>query len=269
MKISDLEKKAQWVRLEVLKAAVKSGKAHIGGTFSAVELLVVLYYGNVLKFKIDDPSWKNRDRFFLSKGHACTALYAIFRDLGIISNSLYATYGKNRGLGGQLEITIPGIDFNTGSIGHSVGVCAGVALAAKLDGKNYKAYTIIGDSELYEGSIWEAIIFASEHKLNNLIVIIDRNRLMVTDEIDDTGLYKDFKKKILAFGWSYFEADGHNFSSLISTLIKVRKAKNPTLIVANTVKGKGVSFMENNIKWHNANLSDDEIKRAKEEILSK
>lgn len=268
MKISDLQLKAKWVRLEVLRAAKKSGRAHIGGTFSAVELLVALYYGNILNFKKHELNWENRDRFFLSKGHACTALYAIFVDLGIMSKKTYETYGKNGGLGGQLEVNIPGVDFNTGSIGHSVGVCAGVALAAKLDGKNYRAYTIIGDSELYEGSIWEAIIFASEHRLNNLVVIVDRNRLMVTDVIDDSGLYKKFEEKVKAFGWSYFDVDGHDLQSLIYTLGRVKKSKNPSLVIANTVKGKGVSFMENKAKWHNAALTEDQIKIASDEILT-
>lgn len=267
MNISYLEKKAKWIRLEVLEAVARSGKAHIGGTFSAVELLVALYYGKILNFKINDSSWNNRDRFILSKGHACTALYAIFFDLGMISKKIYDSYGQNGGLGGQLEITIPGVDFNTGSIGHSVGVCAGMALASKLDGgSEYKAYTIIGDSELFEGSIWEAVIFASKYKLNNLVVIVDRNRLMVTDTIDDSGLYRKFKEKMRAFGWSCLEVDGHNLKSLILTLKKANNSKKPTLVLANTVKGKGVSFMENILDWHNALPSAEQLSEAKKEL---
>jgi len=269
MKISDLEEKARWVRLEVLKAAAKSGKAHIGGTYSAVELLVALYYGKAFNYKIEDLEWKSRDRFILSKGHACTALYAIFYDLGIISKKIYESYGENGGLGGQLEMRIPGVDFNTGSIGHSVGVCAGIALASKFDRRSYKAFTLIGDSEFYEGSIWEIIIFANEFKLKDLIVIVDRNRLMVTDSIDDNGLYKNFKQKMVSFGWNYLDVDGHNIGKIINVLKRARNLKGPTVIIANTIKGKGVSFMENNIKWHNAPLTSDEVLSAREEINSK
>lgn len=269
MNISNLEKKAQWVRLEVLKAAAKSGKAHIGGTYSSVELFVALYYGKILNFKVDKLKWDERDRFILSKGHACSALYAIFLDLGIISKKLYKSYGNNGGLGGQLETTIPGVDFNTGSIGHSVGVCAGMALAAKLNGKNFKTFTIIGDSEFYEGSIWEAVIFAGEQKLNNLIVIVDRNRLMVTDIIDDEGLYKNFKTKMESFGWSYFETDGHDLKNLQQTLKRARGSQKPAVVIAKTIKGKGVSFMENQLKWHNTSLNPIELEKASKEIIGK
>lgn len=266
MTIPELRKKAKWVRLQVLGMAQKSGKAHIGGTYSATDLLVALYYGRVLKFKVDDHTWENRDRFILSKGHACSALYAIFLDLGIISEKLYDSYGENGGLGGQLEVNIPGVDFNTGSIGHSVGVAAGMAQAAKMNSQKFRAITLVGDSEFYEGSIWESVIFASEHKLNNLIVIIDRNRLMVTDVIDDEGLYKDFVSKINFFGWDYFEIDGHNFEKIIDTFKKIRSAKKPVLILANTVKGRGVSFMENNVEWHNRALTREEFEKAKGEL---
>ena len=266
MQVKDLEKKAKWVRLEVLKSIEKSGKSHIGGTYSATDLLVALYYDKIIKYNINQPHSKNRDRFILSKGHACTALYAIFLDLGILDKKTYNSYGNNGGLGGQLETYLPMVDFNTGSIGHSVGVAAGMALGAKMNNKKFKAFTMIGDSELYEGSIWESIIFAGINKLNNLIVIIDRNRLMVTDIIDDDGLYKDMQTKIEKFGWNYYEFNGHNYSEIIETFKKVAKSDKPNLLIANTIKGKGVSFMENNVKWHNATPSDDELDLAKKEL---
>ena len=269
MQIDKLIKKSNWVRLEVLKAIEKSGKSHIGGTYSATDLLVALYYGGILKFRIGNPRWVERDRFILSKGHACTALYAIFYDLGIFSKKLYESYGKDNGLGGQLETYFPGVDFNTGSIGHSIGVASGMALAAKISGKSYKAYTIIGDSELYEGSIWESIIFAGIHKLNNLITIVDRNRLMVTDVIDDEGLYKDIQIKIEGFGWLYYEINGHSFKEILDVFKKSEKSEKPNLVIANTIKGKGVSFMENNVRWHNAVPSKEELEIAKKELLSK
>lgn len=268
MQVKSLQKKAAWVRNEVLDAIVKSGKSHIGGTYSATDLLVALYYGKILKFRTDQPKWKDRDRFILSKGHACTALYAIFYDLGMFSKKLYDSYGKDGGLGGQLEVYLPFIDFNTGSIGHSIGVASGMALAAKMNKKKFRVFTIIGDSELYEGSIWESIIFAGIKELNNLVVIVDRNRLMVTEEIGDDGLYKDMKTKIEKFGWNYYEFDGHDFNQILATFQKVAKSDKPNLLIANTIKGKGISFMENNVKWHNAVPSIEEITKAKQELLN-
>lgn len=267
MKVSNLKKKCNWIRLEVLKAAERSGKAHIGGTFSAVEILAALYYGGIFKFKPKNSNWDSRDRFILSKGHACTALYAIFLDLSILTKKEYETYGQNGGLGGQLETSINGVDFNTGSIGHSVGVCVGMALAAKIQKKNFRAFTLVGDSEFYEGSIWESMVFAQENNISNVTVIVDRNRLMVTDIIDDSGLYKNFRQRVENFGWAYFECDGHNLIDLIKTIKKSGKVKKPSIIIANTVKGKGVSFFENNLKWHNLPLSEKDIELATTELL--
>lgn len=266
MQVNLLEKKALWVRREVLEAIVKSKKSHIGGTFSAVELLCALYYGKILRIKPKDHKWKSRDRFILSKGHACTALYAIFLDLGIFTPKLYQTYGQDGGLGGQLETYLPGVDFNTGSIGHSIGIAAGMALAAKMNNQKYRAFTIIGDSELYEGSIWESIIFAGEESINNLFVYVDRNRLMVTDSIGDDGLYQDIKDKLNKFGWNIYEFDGHNFREIIKAFEIAKNSKKPVMFIANTIKGKGVSFMENNVTWHNAVPSLEQIELARKEL---
>lgn len=267
MKSLNLKQKCYCLRLEALELADKSGKAHIGGTFSAIEILAVLYYGGVLKFNPKKPNWELRDRFILSKGHACPALYAIFSDLSIISKKDYETYGKNGGLGGQLETSIRGVDFNTGSIGHSVGVCVGIALAAKIQKKKFRAVTLIGDSEFYEGSIWESIVFAQENKVTNVTVIVDRNRLMVTDIIDDDGLYMNFKQRIENFGWAYFECDGHNTDELLRIFKIIREVNKPSILIANTVKGKGVSFFENNLKWHNLSIESQELELARKELL--
>lgn len=266
MQPKDLEKKARWVRLEVLKSIEKSGKAHIGGTYSATDLIVALYYSKIINIDPKKPASPKRDRLFLSKGHACSALYAIFYDLGIFSKKLYESYGQNGGLGGQLEKYLPGVDFNTGSMGHSIGIASGIALAAKKDKKNFRAFTIIGDSELYEGSIWEAIIFAGEQNLDNVVVIVDRNRLMVTDSIGDDGLYKDIRSKIETFNWNYYEIDGHDFKSILDCFKKIEYSTKPNFILANTIKGKGVSFMENNVSWHNATPSPEQIKQARKEL---
>jgi len=266
MRTEDLQKKARWIRLEVIRAAQKSGIAHIGGTFSCVELLVALYYLKHLKFNPKRPNWEGRDRFIFSKGHACTALFAIFWDLGVISKKRYDTYGTDGGLGGQLDMSIPGVDFITGSLGHSLGIAAGMAKAAKLSRKKYKVYTILGDSEFFEGSTWESVIFAGDQKLNNLIGIVDRNRLMVTDAIDDEGVYKNFQIKIENFGWDYQEINGHNFDEINAVFKRIKSSKKPTLIIANTVKGKGVTFIENSPKWHNAFPTEAEFRQIIKEL---
>ena len=180
-KFVDLEKISSKIRLSALEESVRAGRGHLGGTYSCVEILVYLYYGRVLQVDPKNPNWSDRDRFILGKGHACLALYPILVDLGFMPTERLHTYGKNGGLGGQLDNTIPGVDWNTGSLGHALGVCAGMALSAKLDNKKYSAYAVLGDAECEEGAIWEAITFAGKNKLNNLIGLIDRNRLSVTE----------------------------------------------------------------------------------------
>lgn len=266
MRISRLVNKAGWLRLQVLKKIFETGKGHLGGTYSCIDLLVALYYGEILKINPKNTVWKNRDRFILSKGHVCLALYAIFADLGIISKKVFASYGVDGGLGGQLDINVAGVDFNTGSLGHSVGVGAGMAWAAKMDFTNYKVITLLGDSEFFEGSVWEAFIFAATYKLNNLVVIIDRNRLMVTDKLEDDGLYKDFDIKAKSFGWEYFEIDGHNFEQILGVFVKIESVKKPSVIVANTIRGKGISFIENNIEWYTKVPNAKEYQKARMEL---
>lgn len=265
MNIDYLKKKAKWVRLEVLKKIAKTGKGHIGGTFSCVDLLVALYYGGILRIH-RNPKWVSRDRFILSKGHACLAVYAILMDLGVISKKLYDSYGKDGGLGGQLDVKIPGVDFNTGSLGHSIGVGSGMALCAKLNDQHYKVITLVGDSEFFEGSHWEAAIFASDKALDNLIVLIDRNRMTVTDVLEDEGLYFDFGQKIKSFGWNYIEINGHDFNQILDAFSKTNYSGKPFLIMANTIRGKGVSFIENSLDWYTRVPTVEQYRLAKKEL---
>jgi transketolase len=263
--IDILIEKSKLIRLQSLELAVSKHKGHLGGTYSCVDLLVSLYYGGFLRYlPIDCP---DRDRFILSKGHACLALYSILLDLSIINSEKYYSYGADGGLGGQLDISIPGIDWNTGSLGHALGVAAGMALAAKLDNKSYRVFTILGDAECDEGSIWEAIMFAADHKLNNLICIVDRNRMSVTDVIEDTALFKNLPNVLTSFGWSCFEIDGHSFPEILESLDSAcNSSSSPSFIIANTVKGKGVSFMENNPRWHQALPSSTELDKARRQL---
>ena len=262
-----LKEKAKWVRREVLKKVIETGKGHIGSTFSCTELLVALHYGELLRFKATNPKWEDRDRFVLGKGHVCYALYNILVDLGFFDASLLEEYGVSGGrLSVQCNIDTPGIEYNTGSLGNAIGIASGMALAAKMNNKKYKTYALIGDGECQEGSVWESLNFASQHKLNNLICIIDRNRLGVTDFVED-----NLEEKILACGWHCVTIDGHSFESIFRTFNSWEQelhcpADRPFAIIADTIKGKGVSFMENEAKWHSSGLTDEEAKLAIKEL---
>ena len=262
----ELEQKARRIRLLALEYTVAKGKGHLGGTYSCVDLLVALYYGGVLRVDPLHPGRRDRDRFILSKGHACLALYAILVDLGFMTTERLSTYGDNGGLGAQLDTSIPGVDWNTGSLGHALGVAAGMAMAARMDGLDYGAITILGDAEMAEGSIWEAIAFAGDQRLSNLVGIIDRNRLSVTEVLEDDGIFRNFKGTLEGLGWTWEEIDGHHIPSVLDALRRSRKSQRPTMILANTIKGKGVSFMENSLKWHHAVPSKIELEIARKEL---
>ena len=238
---------------------------HMGGTYSCVELLVGLYYGNILRINPSVPKSSHRDRFILSKGHACLALYSILFDLGFIDFDLLSSYCDDGGLGAQMDAGIPGIDWNTGSLGHSVGVCCGLSLAARMDGSDRKIYTVVGDAECAEGSVWEALTFAGEAQLE-IVVIVDRNRLSVTEVLDDESFFKAYPDSLHGFGWDFYDIDGHSFDHVLPTLEKCRDSKKPCMVVANTIKGKGVSFMEHNPSFHGAPPSDEEFELAMKEL---
>ena len=264
---NDLEYTASKIRLKVLEDAVRAGKGHLGGSYSCVELLVSLYYGGFLKISSESPKDPNRDFFIMGKGHACLSLYPILNDLGFLSQERYQQYGENgSSVGGQLDISIPGVEYNTGSLGHALGICAGFAFASKLDGRKNQSIALIGDAECDEGAIWEAILFAAEHKLDNLICIVDRNRLSVTKIIESEVVFGDFEKKLSLFDWDCKEIDGHNYHDIFSAFEYSKNSKKPLMILANTIKGKGVSFMENITKWHHSVPTAKEVKLAKKEL---
>ena len=256
-----LSKKSAENRFKVIKMIEKVGMGHVGGIYSCIDILVSLYYGNVLKFKVNDPNWKDRDRLIIGKGHACLGVYTILSDLKVISEKELMTYGKNGSIfGGQLDFNISGVETNTGSLGHAIGIASGIALSAKMDDKQYKVYSLVGDGECDEGSIWESVMFASQSGLDNLITIVDRNRLSVTDIIEDNNL----EDKFASCGWDCITIDGHSFDDILKAFSY--KHKNPLAIIADTVKGKGVSFMESGIKWHHSVPSEEEFVIAKKEL---
>jgi len=267
--IEELEKKANWIRKQVLQTVFQTKKGHIGGTFSCTDILIALYYGSFLRVDPRNPAWKYRDRLILGKGHACLALYNILVDMGFFDASRLADYGKNGGsLSGQLNIDTPGVEYNTGSLGHAIGVGAGMALAARLDGNIYRVFALVGDGECAEGSVWESVMFASKNKLNNLIAIVDRNRLSVTEVIEEDETFGSLVGRFGACGWKCVPIDGHSFEELTSVFNKLDELQRPLAVIANTVKGKGISFMENGIKWHHSIPNQEEFDLAMKDLES-
>ena len=268
----ELKKKANWLRLQILKTAKKTGGkgSHLAGTFSCIELLVALYYGGILKFKNSDPNWINRYRFLIGKGHAHLALFHIWADLGFIDNSILDSYGENGSiLGQQLNISIPGSEYNTGSLGHVIGIGSGMALAAKLDKKNYYTIALVGDAECDEGSVWESVMFAGRNKLNNLITIVDRNWLSVMDVLKEDDALGKLDEKFEAFGWNSLTINGHSFEEILSCFGDLERLNKPLVIIAETIKGKGISFMENDVRWHSDIPSNEEYDLAVSELEAK
>lgn len=265
-----LKKKANQIRNKVIDMAVKSG-GHISSAFSCVEIMVTLYYGRKLNFNPKDPEWEDRDRFILSKGHGETGYYALLADLGYFPKEWLETRYR-RGdcyLGGHPDHNIPGVEITSGSLGHGLGIAAGISLAAKMNGKSHLHYVLLGDAECTEGSIWEAALFAAKHELNNLIAIVDRNHIGSLDFTKNYTKLNPFPEKWKAFGWEVETVDGHSFEELFRIFQKarLRNAKTPFAIIAETIKGKGVTFIENDPIWHVKNLTDEkEIKQAKKEL---
>lgn len=268
--LSELKDKARWLRKSVLTTAEKTGGrgAHLGGTMSCIEILISIYYSGFLNIPRDfnnEKKWEKRDRIIIGKGHAHIALYHIWNDLGFLDNKKLKTYGENGSkLGAQLDRNLKISEYNTGSLGHAIGIATGICLSSRYDKQNYNAYALIGDGECESGSIWESIINAEKEKINNLVVIVDMNRLsefqIMKDESDQI-----LKQKFISFGWDAEIINGHDFDQLFLSLKNSKKNKKPKAIIANTIKGKGVSFMENNVDWHHKAPSPSEFKIALDE----
>lgn len=267
--IRDLEDKAKLFRREILEMTFKAGSGHPGGSMSAIDIITALYY---YKMRIDpkNPKWEDRDRFVLSKGHVCPALYAVLAELGFFPKEALWTL---RQLGSILQghpdmRKTPGVEMSTGSLGQGLSVACGMALAARLDKKDYKVYCMLGDGEAQEGNIWEGAMFAAHEKLDNLIAILDRNRLQIDGFTEDVMSLEPLADKWKAFGWEVLELkDGNNMRQVLTALDKATEIKGkPTIIIADTVKGKGVSFMENQVGYHGRALRPDEMERARKEL---
>ena len=270
--ISSLEKKSRQIRLETARICYQVGperKAHPGPALSITDIIVALYY-HVMEINPQKPNWSDRDRFILSKGHGCVSLYAVLADIGYFPKKELYTL---RRLGSILQGhpcmgKTPGIDMTAGSLGNGLGAGVGMAIGAKLDNKNNTVFVLIGDGELNEGIVWEAAETASKYDLDNIVAIVDVNRFQSCGPCDVIMPSEDIKAKWCAFGWDAEQIDGHDMSQILYSLnlAKYKKMGYPKVVIANTVKGKGISFMENNNSWHQRALTKDEWLIAKEEL---
>ncbi len=245
------EQLAWLIRRHGIEMTHLSGGSHIGAVLSAADILAVLY-ADILRYDPEDPEWDGRDRFIMSKGHAGAAVYAALAESGFFAPAELKTHYQNGSrLSGHVSHHLPGVDLSTGSLGHGLCAAAGMALAAKQDGKHHRVFAVLGDGECDEGSVWEAALFANQYRLENLVAIIDHNHMQSLDTCEKTLELEDFGAKWRAFGWNVIELNGHDHNALRSALTGTRNAGHkPTVVIANTVKGKGVSFMENDILWH-------------------
>lgn len=228
-----------------------SGGSHIGAIMSVADIIAVLY-ADIMLYDPENPKWSERDRFILSKGHAGAAIYAALAESGFFDPAELKTHYQNGSrLSGHVSHYVPGVDFSTGSLGHGLSAAAGMALTAKQDGRGNRVFAVLGDGECDEGSVWEAALFANHYRLDNLVAIVDHNHMQSLDYCEKTLELEDFAAKWRAFGWNSIELDGHDHDALRSALKDTSNtAGKPTVIIANTVKGRGVSFMENDILWH-------------------
>jgi transketolase len=267
--IVELKRLANRLRIEIVKMIGAAGSGHPGGSLSEVELLVSLYF-RVLRHNSQDPAWPDRDRFILSKGHGCPALYAVLAEAGYMNHSVLGTLRK---LGSPLQghpdkRFLPVLEANTGSLGQGLSIGIGMALAAKLDKKDWHTFVMVGDGEIQEGQNWEAAMFAPYHKLDNLTLMVDYNHQQLDGFTKDILDVAPLREKFQAFGWHAVEIDGHDFDQVILALEEARAGNGgkPTCIVAHTVKGKGVSFMENNPEWHGVAPKPDQVAAAVAEL---
>jgi transketolase len=265
---SSLKALAARIRLHTLNMVHTAKSSHIGTCYSMAELLAVLY-GKVLQLDSQQPDLPQRDRFVLSKGHGAAALYAVLAETGFFPVEWLKTFYQNgsRLAGHTTHHHVPGVDVSTGSLGHGLSLAAGMALAAKRDGSEYRVFALLSDGECDEGSTWEPILFAPQHKLDNLIVIVDYNKIQSLGTVEEVLNLEPFADKWRAFGWSVREIDGHDVHTIETTLSAVPfEPGRPSCVIAHTVKGKGISFMENDLLWHYRSPQGEEYAAALAEL---
>ncbi|MED4730277.1 transketolase [Aneurinibacillus migulanus] len=269
-KLTELKQHASNIRQEIVKMVAAANSGHPGGSLSAADILAVLYFHemNAGPDKISDP---DRDRFVLSKGHASPVLYASLAEKGYLPKEELATFRKinSRLQGHPSKKMLPGVEQSTGSLGQGLSAANGMALAARLDKRDYRVYALLGDGEIQEGMVWEAAMAAGHYKLDNLVAILDYNHLQIDGNVEDIMNVGPVADKFRAFNWHVIEIDGHNLEEIISALGEAKTVKGmPTFIVAHTVKGKGVSYMENACGWHGTAPNAEQLAQALEELCA-
>ena len=263
-----LENKAIEIRLSILDMVTAAKSSHIGSALSVVDILTVLFH-HFIDVNLIKKNSNKRDYFILSKGHSVAVLYATLVSVGLISKDVLSDYYKDGSLlaGHPIKNSFPGIEASTGSLGHGLPLCVGLAIASKKDGLKNKIYALLGDGECQEGSVWEAILMAVRFRLNNLVIIVDRNKLQGLDKTENI-VFGTWQEKFKAFGCNTFVVNGHDYLELINVFNAAGSTEFPTVIIANTIKGKGISFMENKLEWHYKSPNKEEYELAKKEILS-
>lgn len=264
----DLPSIAKKLRRHIIEMTSAAKSGHPGGSLSAVEIVTALYY-RVLRYRPSEPEWPDRDRFILSKGHAAPLLYAVLAETGFLAvNELCTLRMIDSRLQGHPDKTCtPGVEVTCGSLGQGLSFGIGVALAGRLDGKAYRVYVLLGDGECDEGQVWEAAMAAAHYKLDNLLAIVDHNKLQIDGWNKDVMNLEPLPDKWRSFGWHVIEVDGHDFSQILAAYEQAERIKGqPTMIIAHTIKGKGVSFMENNVDFHGKAPTPEETERALREL---
>ena len=276
LKINDtrvlaLKKRAREVRIEIIKMIYKAQSGHPGGSLSAADIVTALYFG-ILNIDVNRPQWEGRDRFILSKGHASPVWYACLAKKGFFPEE---ELSKLRKIGGILQghpdmKKVPGLDMTTGSLGQGLSAGVGMALGAKAKGLKFLTYVMLGDGEINEGQVWEAAMSANKFKLNNLIAILDYNNLQLDGRCSEVMPLEPLADKWRSFGWDVKEIDGHNMCEILNVFCDLKKhQEKPTIVIAHTVKGKGVSYMENQVDWHGKAPNKEQFKQALKELEAK
>jgi transketolase len=266
--IEELREITRKVRIDILTMLNQAGSGHTGGSLSAADILTVLYFSK-MKHNPENPKWEDRDRFVLSKGHAAPALYAVLARCGYFNPEALNTLRK---LGSILQghpdmNTTPGVEISTGSLGQGLSIANGIALGLKLDKKNTRVYVLTGDGEIEEGQIWEAAMSAAHYKIDNLCALLDYNGLQIDGPVKEIMNVDPLPDKWKSFGWHVFEIDGHDIEAILDALHKAEKIKGkPSIIICNTIKGKGVSFFENKVEYHGVAPTDEELEGALKEL---
>lgn len=266
--IKSLEKKATELRKDIVTMICKSKSGHPGGSLSVIDILTALYY-DVMNIDVANPKKEDRDRFVLSKGHAAPALYAVLADKGYFDKEVLGTLRQFGSiLQGHPDMKkVPGVEISTGSLGQGLSVANGMALASRLQNIPYRVYVAMGDGELQEGQVWEAAMTTAQYKLDNLTAFVDYNNLQIDGNVSDIMDVASVEDKFKAFGWHVISIDGHNFEEILKAVEEAKATKGkPTMIVANTVKGKGVDFMENVCGFHGVAPTEEETKKAIEQL---